>query len=71
VIWLFLRFALSCYELEELLAKVDPGAPRGHLVLGPFQSRDYMPVANSAFEASGRWHLAEMVASITGKQMYL
>jgi hypothetical protein len=53
VIWLFLRFALSCHELEELLAGVHPGAPRDHLVLSPFQSRDYTPVASSAFEASG------------------
>src|SRR3974390_1415189 len=72
-IWLYLRFTLSYRDVEELLAErgLDVSyetVRRWVLKFGPMIARK---LRQGRPRPSARWHLAEMVARIAGKRMYL
>src|ERR1700720_436183 len=72
-IWLYLRFTLSCRDVEELLAErvLDVSyetVRRWVLKFGPGVARK---LQRSRPRPSNRWHLDEMVVRIAGKRMYL
>src|SRR5262249_7168728 len=56
-VWLYLRFTLSYRDVEDLLAE------RGLIVSNE-------PTGNPA-QSLHRWHLDEMVVSLSGRRMYL
>ena len=72
-VWLYLRFTLSFRDVEDLLAE------RGIIVsyetirrwvdhFGPIYARRLRARRPAP---TGRWHLDEVLVSITGRQMYL
>ncbi len=71
--WLYLRFTISCRDVEELLAERSiqvsyETVRRWVLKFGPFFActlRRLLP------RACDTWHLGEMVVSIQGRRMYL
>src|SRR4030081_3313912 len=72
-IWLYLRFTLSCRDVEELLAERGlevsyETVRRWVLKFGPGFARR---LRRSRPRPSDRWHLDEMVVRIAGKRMYL
>jgi transposase-like protein len=72
-IWLYLRFALSYCDVEELLAErgLDVSyetVRRWVLKFGPMIARR---LRGNRPRPSDRWHLDEMVVRIAGKHMYL
>jgi putative transposase len=72
-IWLYLRFALSYRDVEELLAErgLDVSyetVRRWVLKFGPLIARR---LRARRTRPSERWHLDEMVVRIAGKRMYL
>src|SRR5271155_1724820 len=72
-IWLYLRFTLSCRDVEDLLAErgLDLSyetVRRWVLKFGPVIARR---LRRGRPRPSNRWHLDEMVVRIAGKRMYL
>ena len=72
-IWLYLRFTLSCRDVEELLAErgIDISyetVRRWVLKFGPAIARR---LRRRRPRPSDRWHLDEMVVRIAGERMYL
>ena len=72
-VWMYLRFALSFRDVEELLA--ERGITVSHesirrwvLTFGPAIARR---LRTNRPRPHGRWHLDEMVVRIGGQQMYL
>src|SRR6266705_1376695 len=71
--WLYLRFTLSCRDVEELLAERGlevsyDTVRRWVLKFGPGFARR---LRRSRPRPSDRWHLDEMVVRIAGKRLYL
>jgi transposase-like protein len=72
-IWLYLRFALSYRDVEELLAGrgLDLSyetVRRWVFKFGPQIARE---LRRQRLRPSDRWHLDEMVVRIAGRRMYL
>ena len=72
-VWLYLRFTLSYRDVEDLLAErglivSNESIRRWVLKFGPAIAKN---LRKSRPQASTRWHLDEMVVSLSGKQMYL
>jgi putative transposase len=72
-VWLYLRFTLSYRDVEDLLAErgliVSNEAIRQWVLkFGPVIAKN---LRTSRPQAYTRWHLDEMVVSLSGKQMYL
>jgi putative transposase len=72
-VWLYLRFALSYRDVEELLAERGIAASyetvrRWVLKFGPMFARNLRRLRP---RPTGRWHLDEMVVFILGRRMYL
>jgi transposase-like protein len=72
-IWLYLRFALSYRDVEDLLAErgLDVSyetVRRWVLKFGPLIARE---LRRRRPPPTSRWHLDEMVVFIAGAQMYL
>src|SRR6202051_3009412 len=72
-IWLFLRFTLSYWDVEELLAERGlevsyETVRRWVLKFGPGFARN---LRRGRPRPSDRWHLDEMVVRIAGKRLYL
>ena len=72
-VWLYLRFALSYRDVEDLLAErglivSNEAIRRCMLKFGPMIGRN---LRNSGPQVYTRWHLDEMVISLSGKQMYM
>jgi putative transposase len=72
-IWLYLRFTLSCRDVEELLAErgLDISSEtvrRRVLKFGPSIARG---LRRQRPRPSDPWHLNEMVVRIAGERMYL
>src|SRR5262249_15924504 len=71
--WLYLRFTLSYRDVEDLLAECglivrNEAIRRWVLKFGPVIAKD---LRTSRPQAYSRWHLDEMVVSLSGKQMYM
>ena len=71
-IWLYLRFTLSCRDVEDLLA--ERGLDLSHetvrrwmLKFGPVIARR---LRQRRTRPSDRWHLDEMVVRLAGERMY-
>jgi putative transposase len=71
-VWLYFRFALSYRDAEELLAErgevSDESIRRWVLKFGPEIARNLRRIRPRAHD---RWHLDEMVISISGRRMYM
>jgi putative transposase len=72
-VWLYLRFTLSYRDVEDLLTErglvvSNESIRRWVLKFGPVIARN---LRTSRPQAYTRWHLDEMVVSISGKQMYM
>ena len=72
-VWLYFRFTLSFRDIEELLAQrgieVSYETVRMWTIkFGPLIARN---LRYRKGQASGRWHLDEMVVKINGRRMYL
>ncbi|ACL62693.1 IS6 family transposase [Methylobacterium nodulans] len=72
-VWMYLRFALSYRDVEELLAErgiivASESIRRGVLTFGPVIARR---LRASRPTPHGRWHLDEMLVQIAGRQMDL
>jgi transposase-like protein len=72
-VWLYLRFTLSCRDVEELLAErgltvSNESIRRWVLKYGPVIAKN---LRRSRPKPHTRWHLDEMVVSIAGRQMYM
>ena len=72
-VWLYLRFTLSYRDVEDLLAErglivSNEAIRRWVLKFGPVIGRN---LGKSRPQSYARWHLDEMVVSISGKQMYM
>src|SRR5215813_6732158 len=71
--WLYLRFTLSYRDVEDLLAErglivSNEAIRRWVLKFGPVIAKN---LRTSRPQAYTRWHLDEMVVSLSGKQMYM
>jgi putative transposase len=72
-IWLYLRFTLSYRDVEDLLAErglivSNEAIRRWVLKFGPAIAKNLKAHRSKAFT---RWHLDEMVVSLSGRQMYM
>jgi putative transposase len=72
-VWLYLRFTLSYRDIENLLAErglivSNEAIRRWVLKFGPVIATNLRAIRPKAYT---RWHLDEMVVSLSGKQMYL
>jgi putative transposase len=72
-VWLYLRFTLSYRDVEDLLAErglivSNEAIRRWVLKFGPVIAKN---LTTSRPKAYTRWHLDEMVVSLSGKQMYM
>jgi putative transposase len=72
-VWLYLRFTLSYRDIEDLLAErglivSNESVRRWVLKFGPVIARNLRGLRPKAYT---RWHLDEMVVSLSGKQMYM
>jgi putative transposase len=72
-IWLYLRFTLSYRDVEDLLAERglvvgNEAIRRWVLKFGPVIAKNLKAHRPKAFT---RWHLDEMVVSLSGRQMYM
>jgi putative transposase len=72
-VWLYLRFTLSCRDVEDLLAErgfdVSYETVRSWVLkFGPVIARR---LRRRRPRPGDRWHLDEMVVRIAGKRMYL
>jgi putative transposase len=72
-IWLYLRFTLSYRDVEDLLAErglivSNEAIRRWVLKFGPVIAKNLKAHRPKAFT---RWHLDEMVVSLSGRQMYM
>src|ERR1700747_3566601 len=72
-VWLYLRFTLSYRDVEDLLAErglivSNESIRRWVLKFGPVIAKNLRTSRPQAFT---RWHLDEMVVSLSGKQMYM
>jgi putative transposase len=72
-VWLYLRFTLSYRDVEDLLAErglivSNEAIRRWVLKFGPVIARN---LRKSRPQSYTRWHLDEMVVSLSGKQMYM
>jgi transposase-like protein len=72
-VWLYLRFTLSYRDVEDLLAErgltvSNESIRRWVLKFGPMIARNLRMIRPKAY---ARWHLDEMVVSLSGKQMYM
>ena len=70
-IWLYLRFTLSYRDVEDLLAErglivSNEAIRRRVLKFGPEIARNLRAIRPKAYT---RWHLDEMVVSLSGKQI--
>jgi DDE superfamily endonuclease len=72
-VWLYLRFTLSYRDVEDLLTErglivSNESIRRWVLKFGPVIARNLRGLRPKAYT---RWHLDEMVVSLSGKQMYM
>src|SRR5206468_4426214 len=72
-VWLYLRFTLSYRDVEDLLAErglivSNEAIRRWVLKFGPGIAKNLRRIRPKAYT---RWHLDEMVVSLSGKQMYM
>ena len=72
-VWLYLRFTLSYWDVEDLLAErglmvSNEAIRRWVLKFGPVIAKNLRAIRPKAYT---RWHLDEMVVSFSGKQMYM
>src|SRR5262245_59841563 len=72
-VWLYLRFTLSYRDVEDLLAErglivSNEAIRRWVLKFGPAIAKNLRAIRPKAFT---RWHLDEMVVSLSGRQMYM
>jgi transposase-like protein len=72
-VWLYLRFTLSYWDVEDLLAErgltvSNESIRRWVLKFGPRIAKNLRTIRPKAYT---RWHLDEMVVSLSGKQMYM
>jgi putative transposase len=72
-VWLYLRFTLSYRDVEDLLAErgltvSNESIRRWVLKFGPMIVGNLRMIRPKAYT---RWHLDEMVVSLSGKQMYM
>src|ERR1700751_1127341 len=72
-VWLYLRFTLSYRDVEDLLAErglivSNEAIRRWVLKFGPVIAKNLRTIRPKAYT---RWHLNEMVVSLSGKQMYM
>jgi putative transposase len=72
-VWLYLRFTLSYRDVEDLLAErglivSNEAIRRWVLKFGPVIAKNLRTFRPKAYT---RWHLDEMVISLSGKQMYM
>src|ERR1700740_2309149 len=72
-VWLYLRFTLSYRDVEDLLAErglivSNESIRRWVLKFGPMIAKNPRAIRPEAYS---RWHLDEMVVSLSEKQMYL
>jgi transposase-like protein len=72
-VWLYLRFTLSYRDVEDLLAErglivSNEAIRRWVLKFGPVIARN---LRKSRPQSYTRWHLDEMVVSLSGRQMYM
>ena len=72
-VWLYHRFTLSYRDVEDLLAErgltvSNESIRRCVLKFGPMIARNLRMIRPKAYT---RWHLDEMVVSLSGKQMYM
>src|SRR6202007_1274849 len=72
-VWLYLRFTLSYRDVEDLLAErglivSNESIRRWVLKFGPLIAKNLRAIRPKAYT---RWHLDEMVVSLSGKQMYM
>ena len=72
-VWLYLRFTLSYRDVEDLLAErgltvSNESIRRWVLKFGPVIAKN---LRTSRPQAYTRWHLDEIVVSLSGKKMYL
>jgi len=72
-IWLYLRFTLSCRDVEELLAErgIDVSYETIRRWVLKFGSAFARNLGQLRPHPSDHWHLDEMVVSIQGRRMYL
>src|SRR5438067_7360578 len=72
-VWLYLRFALSYRDVEELLAErgLELSYETVRRWVLKFGSRIARRLRRSRPRPTDRWHLDEMVVRIAGRQMYL
>src|SRR5215831_1398718 len=72
-VWLYLRFALSYRDVEELLAErgLDISYETVWRWVLKFSPAIARPLRQHRPRPSARWHLDEMVVRIAGKRMYL
>jgi putative transposase len=71
-VWLYLRFTLSYRDVEDLLAErgltlSNESMRRWVLKFGPMIAKNL----RERPKAYTRWHLDEMVVSLSGNQMYM
>src|ERR1700751_6136240 len=72
-VWLYLRFTLSYRDVEDLLAErgltvSNESIRRWVLKFGPVIAKNLRATRPKAYT---RWHLDEMVVSLSGKQLYM
>src|SRR5262249_10063506 len=72
-VWLYLRFTLSYRDVEDLLAErglivSNEAIRRWVLKFGPVIAKNLRTIRPKAYT---RWHLDEMVVSLSGNQMYM
>src|ERR1700758_4447748 len=72
-VWLYLSFTLSCRDVEDLLAErglivSNEAVRRWVLKFGPVIAQNLKAIRPKAYT---RWHLDEMVVSLSGRQMYM
>jgi transposase-like protein len=72
-VWLYLRFTLSYRDVEDLLAErglivSNESIRRWVLKFGPVIAKNLRVIRPKAYT---RWHLDEMVVSLSGKQMFM
>src|SRR6516162_11875683 len=72
-VWLYLRFTLSYRDVSDLLAErglivSNESIRRWVLKFGPVIAKNLRVIRPKAYT---RWHLDEMVVSLSGKQMYM
>jgi putative transposase len=72
-VWLYLRFTLSYWDAEELLAErgLDISYETIRRWVGKFGRAIARNLRHLRCRPSSRWHLDEMVVRINGRQMYL